>query len=111
MHAGARPIGERLGHECRFHAMLHGNALHQPLVHHGIVSSAQGIRLVPQREFELTRRIFRNAGFQRKPLRIARRIEIVEERLEVLHLTQSVDLYVATAVARYRSARSIWSWS
>ncbi len=105
VHAAAGGFGERLGHEGRFHAVGHRDALDQPLVHDRIVGRAQCIGLVAQGEFELPGGIFGNPAFQRQPLFVAGGVEIVEERLEVFHLAQAIDLDVARAVPGDHPAR------
>ena len=92
VHAIARAVGKRLGHEGRFKVVLVGARLDQPFVHDRIVAGAHRVGLVAQRQLELPRGIFRNRAFQRDALRVGPGIERVEERPLVVELGQPVNL-------------------
>ncbi len=99
--AAAGRIRERLGHEARGHAVLPRDGLDRALQQHGVIAGELGARDVVQVDFELAGREFLERRAGGDVLRLAGRVEIGQERIDVLDV-----LHAAVLRADLRPARA-----
>ena len=101
--AGPGAVAPRLGHEGRLDAEAERHALGGALVHHGVVGGPERVGLVPERQFDLARRKFRDRAFQWNPLRVRRLPQGAEEVAVRLDFRQAVNLRAARRLAGVES--------
>ena len=85
--------------------MLVGHGAHQPLEHDGLVGGLQRIGAVLQHHLHLARRIFRDQRAGGQSLRIARCIEVFEERCEIIKVIQQIGLEMFRPCLVHQCAR------
>ncbi len=107
VHARARVLGERLGHEAGFAPCFKRHALGGVLVENGVVGRAQHVGVMLQRQFELAWRIFADRAFERHAQRIGGAPQFVQERRGLLHFAQRILIVLRRARAGERPARKL----
>ncbi len=105
VHARARQLGERLGHEAGELAVARGHAAHRALEQHRFVDGAQRIGAVFERDLELAGSVLRHQRAHRQAERLRGGIEIVEQRRHVVEASEAVGLDPVAAPARQQAAR------
>lgn len=99
MHATARQLAERLGHECRLQAVATCNGLDQTFQQKGMVGSDHGVINVVKVHFKLPRRILRHCGIGRQILRRCRAGKLLHQVLEIRQHIHAVKLDLRVTLA------------
>ena len=105
--AAARMVAVGLGHEGRFHAVLQGNAPHQPLEPDRVIAGGECVGDMTQVDFELPGSVLGEYGARGQRLRARCGIDAGEQCRVLVQVRHRVDLRAELAPAGQRLARRL----